>query len=117
MGELSPKGYYIIGIICIIISLFAFWPLFIVGIALIIYGYKKSKEQPSYPAYGYYPAQPPTTQPYSYGYPQPAPPPPPSTPPQQVMPPYPLVCPNCGQRLSGYERFCPNCGADLASYR
>ncbi|RLF03367.1 MAG: hypothetical protein DRJ64_08390 [Thermoprotei archaeon] len=114
---MGSTGYYIIGIICIIISIFAFWPLFFVGIALIVYGYKKGKEQKKYLAYGYYPAQPPVTQPYSYGYPQPTPPPPPITPPRQTIPPYPLVCPNCGQRLSGRERYCPNCGTDLSSYR
>ncbi|RLE67612.1 MAG: zinc ribbon domain-containing protein, partial [Thermoprotei archaeon] len=28
----------------------------------------------------------------------------------------PVVCPNCGQQLSGYQAFCPRCGYDLRAY-
>ena len=40
--------------------------------------------------------------------------PPPSF--QQPSYPYPVVCPNCRQQLSGYQAFCPRCGYDLRAY-
>lgn len=108
---MKPSTYYILGAVCMVVGLFVLWPLFIVGIVLVVLGYRESKKVPRYMPYQY-----PQQYPYGFRYPQPVSPPAPPPSFQQPSYPYPVVCPNCGQQLSGYQAFCPRCGYDLRAY-
>ncbi|RLE60121.1 MAG: hypothetical protein DRJ35_04125 [Thermoprotei archaeon] len=120
---MSSKAWYALAIIFFLLFFVLggwLWP--ILGILAIIFGYrqsKKEKEQYAYPppqpaVYAQQP--PPAVVPQNIYYPPPAPVQPAY---QQVTArpvvktPYPLVCPNCGQALSGYQPVCPRCGYRL----
>ena len=130
---MSPKVWYIIGVIFILLFLFlGGWLWLVIGAVAFFLGYRASKKKPQppmypqplpqQPAYAAYqpPPQPAYQQPYRappvrVNYPPPAQMPPPQ--PVQarpIRPPYPLVCPNCGLPLSGYQPVCPRCGYRLS---